>query len=352
MDRLLTTTLIIRFSSVGDIILTSPLLRTLRTRFPHCRIDFLVKEEHADLVRHDPHLSQTLVFPRGGGLADLRRTRAQIQSAGYDVILDMHDNLRSRFLTFGPTPVLRYNKRRLARFVLINTRWDIYALTGGAPPMHSRYLEPLAPYGVTDDGRGPEVFVPEEARMLAVRTLQDAGLPDDTAALGVCPSARHATKMWDADRFAAAAATLAHERRLPVLLFGSQNERDRCERIATTIRASAPDATVVNTAGSLTLLATAAAMDRCAVVLTNDTGLMHLAAARKRPLVAVFGPTVRQFGFFPYGPTSTVIEHHGLSCRPCTGIGRQTCPRTHFRCMHELDTPRVVDAARLLLQRP
>jgi heptosyltransferase-2 len=349
MDRLLTTTLIIRFSSVGDIILTSPLIRTLRTRFPHCRIDFLVKEDHADLVRHNPHLSQTLLFPKGGGLTELRRIRTLIQSSRYDAILDMHDNLRSRFLTFGRTPVLRYKKRRLARFMLINTHWDIYALTGSVLPMHQRYIEPLLPYGVEDDGAGPEVFVPEAVHTSTAAILSAAGLRPGTPAIGVCPSARHATKMWEADKFAGAAAALAQERGLPVLLFGSQNEHKRCEQIASTMRTLAPSLTVINTAGLCSLLETAAAMDRCAVVLTNDTGLMHLAASRKRPLVAVFGPTVRQFGFFPAGPGSTVVEHPGLSCRPCTAIGTATCPRGHFRCMADIAETRVVDAARSLL---
>jgi heptosyltransferase-2 len=349
MNRLLTTTLIIRFSSVGDIVLTSPLIRTLRTRFPHCRIDFLVKEDHADLVRHNPHLSQTLLLPKGSGLTELRRIRTQIQSARYDVILDMHDNLRSRFLTMGTTPVLRYRKRRLARFVLINAHMDIYRYAGRALPMHQRYIEPLAPFGVTDDGAGPEVFVTPATAIAATAILTAAGLLPPQEAIGVCPSARHATKMWDAQRFATAASTLAQERGLPVLLLGSQEERARCELIAQAIRTHAPSIQVINTAGQCTLLETAAAMDRCAVVLTNDTGLMHLAASRKRPLVAVFGPTVREFGFFPYGERSIVVEHPGLACRPCTGIGRDSCPKKHFRCMNDIEPPRMIEAARSLL---
>ncbi len=349
MDRVLTTTLIIRFSSVGDIILTSPLIRTLRTRYPHCRIDFLVKEDHADLVRHNPHLSQTLLLPRGSGLTELRRIRTQIHASRYDVILDMHDNLRSRFLTFGPTPVLRYRKRRLARFVLINAHLDIYRWTGGALPMHQRYLEPLAPYGVLDDGAGPEVFVTKEIEASASAILAAAGLDPAEHAIGICPSARHATKMWDADRFAAAASALAQEHRLPIVLFGSPEEQTRCEEIARRVRAATPSTAVINTAGRCSLLETAAAMDRCSLVLTNDTGLMHLAASRKRPIVAVFGPTVRQFGFYPHGNQSLVVEHPDLRCRPCTGIGRASCPKGHFRCMNDIEPPRVIDAARSLL---
>jgi len=351
MNRILTTTLIIRFSSVGDIILTSPLIRTLRARFPQSRIDFLVKEEYADLVRHNPHLSQTLMFPAGGTSADLRRFRKTIQATRYDLILDMHDSIRSRVLCCGPTPVLRYRKRRLARFALIHGKMDLYDWSGGAPPVASRYLEPVRPFGVEDDGRGIEIFIPDEAHGVAERMLDSAGVPHASRLLGLCPSARHATKMWLPERFASAAATLARTTTLPVVLFGSAGERERCASIAAQIRTLAPDIQVCNCAGAFSLLETAAAMDRCAVVVTNDTGLMHLASARKRPVVALFGPTVRQFGFFPEGTESRVVEHPALSCRPCTAIGRSTCPRGHFRCMKDIHETNVVAAVHELLDR-
>jgi len=351
MNRILTTTLIIRFSSVGDIILTSPLIRTLRARFPHSRIDFLVKEEYADLVRHNPHLSQTLLFPAGGTSADLRRFRTAVQASRYDLILDMHDSIRSRVLCCGPTPVLRYRKRRLARYALIHGKMDFYARSGEAPSIARRYLEAAAPLGVKDDGLGVEVFIPEGAHAAADGVLDAAGIPRDTHLLGLCPSARHATKMWLPERFAGVAATLARAYGLPVAVFGAAAERDRCDAIAAQIRTLAPDTSVCNCAGAFSLMETAAAMDRCTVVITNDTGLMHLASARKRPVVALFGSTVRQFGFFPEGTTSRVVERPALRCRPCTAIGRSACPRGHFRCMRDIPESDVVGAVHDLLDQ-
>ena len=351
MNRILTTTLIIRFSSVGDIILTSPLIRTLRARYPHCRIDFLVKEEYADLIRYNPHISQTLLFPTGGTSGDLRRLRTQVQAARYDVILDMHDSIRSRALCCGPTPVLRYRKRRFARFVLIHGKADLYHWSGGAPPITGRYLEAARSLGIADDGAGPEVFVPDSIQAKVTEMLSSAGFPPGTRFLGICPSARHATKMWLPERYAAAAANLAASHGLSVLLFGSEYERERCGTIATLIQQASPGVSVHNAAGEFPLLETAAAMDHCAIVISNDTGLMHLASARKRPLVAVFGPTVRQFGFFPSGAESRVVEREGLSCRPCTAIGRATCPLGHFRCMQDIHESDVLTAAHALLNR-
>jgi heptosyltransferase-2 len=217
--------------------------------------------------------------------------------------------------------------------------------------MAERYLEPVRELGVEDDGQGPEVFIPDEATAEVDKVLSVAGIPRTGLTLGICPSARHFTKMWLPERFAGTTATLAREYALPVLLFGSAGERNRCDAIAAQIRTLAPDVAVHNCAGTFSLPETAAAMDRCALVISNDTGLMHLAWARKRPVVAVFGPTVRQFGFFPGGTASRVVEHPSLPCRPCTAIGRATCPRSHFRCMCDITESDVAAAARELLNR-
>jgi ADP-heptose:LPS heptosyltransferase len=156
--------------------------------------------------------------------------------------------------------------------------------------------------------------------------------------------------MWLKERFAATAATLAGQQNAPVLLFGSAAEAARCDEIASMVRETSSSTRVVSLAGSLSLLETAAAMDHCGVVITNDSGLMHIAAARKRKVVALFGPTVRQFGFFPFGTASTVVEHPALPCRPCTHIGLPDCPRGHFRCMRELESGTVIQAATALLE--
>ena len=106
----------------------------------------------------------------------------------------------------------------------------------------------------------------------------------------------------------------------------------------------------MNLAGKLNLCETAAMMDKCSVVVTNDSGLMHIAAARKRNVVAIFGPTVKEFGFFPIGTRSVVVENTELDCRPCTHIGLPSCPKGHFKCMNEISTEQVVTSANALLQ--
>jgi ADP-heptose:LPS heptosyltransferase len=183
----------------------------------------------------------------------------------------------------------------------------------------------------------------------AARVLRAHGVGPGCNTLGICPSARHATKMWQPERFAAAAGTLGGSFGLPVLLFGSPGERQRCEAIAAAIRTQTPGLAVSVLAGECSLLETAAAMDSCALVMTNDSGLMHIAAARKRKIVALFGSTVRQFGFFPFGTKAQVVERPDLDCRPCTHIGRERCPRGHFRCMNDISVHQLVQTASELL---
>jgi heptosyltransferase-2 len=203
--------------------------------------------------------------------------------------------------------------------------------------------------GVCDDGQGLEVFVTERDRAEAADAMARAGIAANTPVLGICPTSRHITKMWPAERFAGVASAIGAGHGLPVVIFGAESERDQCAAIGQAICRERPNLPVATLAGSLSLTGTAAAMDSCALILTNDSGLMHLASARKRKVLALFGPTVRQFGFFPFGTDSRVIEEDRLSCRPCNSIGGPVCPEGHFRCMLDIAVDRVAGAAAELL---
>jgi heptosyltransferase-2 len=349
MPGTLTKTLIIRFSSVGDIVLSTPLIRSLRRAMPQGQIDYLVRANYADLLRGNPHLSAVIEFPAAGTLADIQRLRTAIRATGYDAVLDIHGSLRSRLLCRGLRNVMRIHKRVVPRFLLVHFKKDLYAFFGGSPPVTERYFEPLIPWDITDDGEGTELFPSPEARAHAEAVLLPLREQGTKTPVGVCPSARHFTKMWPAERFAQSAATLGAQYSAGIVLFGSSGERDRCTAIARLITSLAPGVPVLNAAGMLSLSETAAAMDHCRIILTNDSGLMHIAAARKRKLVAIFGSTAQQFGFYPPADRGIVIEEHGLDCRPCTPIGRSSCPRGHFRCLLDIPPARVVAAASVLM---
>jgi len=343
-------TLFIRFSSVGDIVLSSLLLRAFRNRFPSCRTDFLVKSEYADLVRFSPYVSTVMEFPGDGGFRDVWRLRQMIRNERYDLVVDIHNSTRSRIASLGLRRVVRVNKRKLARFLLVNTKWNLYGRLGGALGIAERYLEPVRFLGVMNDGKGLEMFLPPRAGEESRDLLKREGVAAGELLIGVAPAARHINKMWPAERFAESVSALAREKKASVLLFGFGREENLlCAGVQRTIGQKSPGTRVVNFADRLSIPLTVAMMDLCSVVLTNDSGLMHLAAARKRKVVAVFGPTVKELGFFPYGTEARVLEDTTVPCRPCTHIGLERCPKGHFHCMMNISPDKVTSAARDLL---
>jgi heptosyltransferase-2 len=340
--------LIIRFSSIGDILLSSLLVRVFRKRFPACRLDFLVKEEYADLVQHNPNLSSVIRFPANGKFDDLVKLKKQIRETRYDLTIDIHDSLRSRYLCFGMPNVVRINKRKLARFLLVKTKWNFYHLFGGAPNVAERYLEPVEHLGVENDGGGLEIYLPEKATEKGKQLVSDRERNGASQFIGLAPSASHANKIWSGEGFAEVAASLASRNKAVIVLFGSAKDIPRCNEIERIITEKVPAIRVLNLAGKTSLVEAAAVMDYCSLIVTNDSGLMHLGAARKKKILAIFGPTVREFGFFPYGTRSVVLENNILSCRPCTHIGLPECPKKHFRCMKDINPAQVIEAAQEL----
>lgn len=339
--------LIVRFSSIGDIVLASPLIRALRAKFPQAQIDFLVKTEYADLVRFNHHLSSTIELSRPD-VAALRHVHAVVRKERYDVILDIHNSLRSRAvrLLSGAKKTFVIDKQVLARFMLIHFKWNLYH---EVMPVAERYLKTATPLGVRNDGKGLEVFIPDETLFAVSSMMSKYRLDRSDAVIGIAPSARHFTKMWLQERFIEVAIETARNYNGRVLLFGGTEDVVRCATITERVNETLGRAAAVNLAGKLSLLETAAALDVCDVVLSNDTGIMHLAAARQRNVVAIFGPTVREFGFFPYGTHADVIEHPDLACRPCTHIGSQQCPQGHFRCMNDISAQRVTQSVSTML---
>ena len=340
--------LIIRFSSLGDILLASPLLRVLHRSFPRTRVDFLLKAEYADLVRYHPAVTSVLTLPADGS-EDLKALRHQIRAERYDVILDLHNSLRSRAVRFlsGARHVYSVNKRVIRRFLLVNLKKNFYR---EIVPVAERYLETVSKLGLSKDIQGLELFVPDETMSRVATMMSRYKLEKFSLVVGIAPSARHATKRWPPERFRDLGVRLAKERRAKILLFGGPEETDYCGDIAQMINAEAGSSPAESLAGKLSLLETAAALDHCALFVSNDSGLMHMAAARGRKVLAIFGSTVREFGFFPYGTPAAVLEAGPLPCRPCSHIGREACPEGHFRCMKEISVEEAFAAVRTMTE--
>jgi len=341
--------LLIRFSSIGDIVLASPLIRLLKSNFPHAQIDVLVKAEYAELIQFNPHLSNVIEL-HSSAVSELWSLAQCLRHNSYDVVLDIHDSLRSRLIRFfsGARRIGKVNKHIIARFLLVKLGVNFYK---DPQPVAVRYLRTAQSLGIGSDNKRLELFVPDGIRDGVSATISTAMSHGRGPLVGIAPGAKHNTKMWMPERFAEIATRAVRELDAGILIFGGRSDARLCGEIFRTINAPLEMGRVLDLSGRLSLLQTAAALDHCDLLLCNDTGIMHIAAARQRRVVAVFGPTVEEFGFYPYGTEAVVIERKGLSCRPCSHLGSSQCPVGHFRCMKDTSVDEVFNAVCSLVMK-
>jgi lipopolysaccharide heptosyltransferase II len=212
-----------------------------------------------------------------------------------------------------------------------------------------RYIETVEKYGIVNDNKGLEIFIPDTTLFEVSGKIAALRLNKFEKVIGICPGSKHFTKRWQKEKFAEVAVRAAQEYHAKVLLFGGREERNDCEFVKEEVARRISDQSVTNFAGTFSLLESAAALEFCDVVITNDSGLMHLAAAKQKKIVAIFGSTVKEFGFAPYGTEAIVIENNSLDCRPCTHIGKNVCPKEHFKCLADISVDEVYSAVQQLL---
>ena len=345
--------LVMRFSAIGDVILTLAAVEALQEKFPNARIDFLTKREYADLVRHHPAINAVLELDSQSGFAGLRQMTEKINQDGregegggyghgYDLIVDLHRSLRSIYVSiFGRAHIKRaYRKRTAARLLL---KWLRINLLKNAPPVRERYFTALEDFRIQPDNRRPRLYIDDETAARVDTVLASEGTGPGDGYIALAPGASYPTKQWPAERFARAAAELAGDR-TGVVLVGGKSDRPIADLVAAELKDSGLK--VVDLTGRLSILESAAAIKRARCLVTNDSGLMHAGDALDVPLVAVFGPTSRELGFYPAGERSRVAERVGLECRPCTLHGDEKCPRGRLRCMEEVSMEEVVSKMR------
>lgn len=319
--------LLIRLGSLGDVVLATAVANAALGRWgPRC-LDVLVKSEWSGVWANHPAVRRTISWKRGArGVRGTVRMAKRLRGTGYTGTLDLQASPRTQLLSLlaGLGTVRRPRLRRRERRLLVRLH------RGGPPPDHrvlDAYLETLGP-GVE---ALPSVHPGPDARARAQELLPERG------GLGIAPGARHATKRWPLERFVRMGREAAA--RGPVAVFfgpGEAGLRREWEDLWppgegwTAVREGIPEV--------------AACLARVDRLLTGDTGLMHLAAAVGTPVVALFGPTVRNLGFAPAGEGHRILEVADLACRPCTLHGGPRCPRGHFRCMLELDEGSVREA--------
>jgi lipopolysaccharide heptosyltransferase II len=323
--------LAVRFSSIGDVLLTTPLLRAIRQRHPQAAITVLTKPAHAPLLSHNPHVTRVLSVESKGSL---RHLAGELRAARYSDLLDLHDSLRSRMLRLlVPGNWTSYPKHRVARALLIHAKKRYRSWR----PVAERYFAAAQHLDVKPDGRPPEFFLGAEARQEIDQWLGVTGLAKDRSMIAVAPGAAHATKRWPVQHWQALIDRIIEQGQDVVIVGGAADQE-----VATALTVKGPGR-VVSAAGRFGLQGTGALIQRSTALVSGDTGVMHMATGVGTPVVALFGPTVKEFGFFPYTPGSRVIELD-LSCRPCSSKGGPRCPLGHHRCLVDIGPETVLAA--------
>jgi len=338
----LTRILVIRLSSLGDILLTTPVLRVLREHCPAARIDFLTKAVYQDVLRANPCVDRLLLLEPQQGL---KETLHRLRQTRYDIVVDLQRTLRSCLLYRGllAQRKLAYTKRTVRRALLVHLGWNtLRAMT----PVPELYMAPLRCLGITAPLPPLEMHLTAESQEAMQAYLQQA-LPEGLARplLAVAPGARWSTKRWPVERFAAVTHELAQTQGAAVVVLGSAEDTQLAQELCQ--RLSVP---VLNSTGKLSLMHTAALLQQCHLLLSNDSGLMHMATALRVPVVAIFGPTVQEFGFYPFKACAQVISAE-ITCRPCSTKGSRRCPRGHHQCMQQVTVAQVCTAAHTMWGR-
>lgn len=315
---------------MGDILLLTPILRELRTRFPKARIDMIIAKRFAEIIRYNPYLSTVIELDTKTNAIEIirksREIRAVLPNQHYDVVLDEQVNLRSLLLRFG----LGKETYKLDKFR--RQKLELVRLKKGRGkqiiPITERYRQTATALDIRDDGEGLEFWLPEETNVGYYPPAKRTTIITPPKRLAIAPGARHFTKRWLPERFAATARLFHEQFNTHIVLLGGKDDVEICSEVRSAIPFSLTDAS-----SARSLYDTARMLDSCDGLICNDSGIMHLAAARRVPVVAVFGSTVQEFGFAPYRVPNSIVETE-LDCRPCTHIGRAECPQGHFNCMN------------------
>ncbi len=311
--------LIIRFSSIGDIVLTTPVVRCLKEQIDGLELHYLTKKTFEPVLAGNPYIDR-LHF-----LSDsLNETIGTLKLESFDHIIDLHHNLRTFIIKkrLG-RPSSSFDKLNWQKWVLVNLQMNLL------PKKHivDRYLETVEFLGIKNDGAGLDYFLTNNHSLTLLLP------PSHQHYVALVIGAQHATKRLPTHRLIELCRLIKH----PVVLLGGPEDTGRGDSIS-----SAAGGHVFNGCGKFKLDQSAFLVKMAKSVITHDTGLMHIAAAFKKPILSMWGNTVPQFGMFPYMvDESYLFEVQGLPCRPCSKIGYEKCPRGHFKCMNNIDITKI-----------
>ena len=303
--------------------LTSLVVRCLKNQIKNSEIHFVTKQQFSFILKSNPNIDKVHVLDESFG-----ELITELEKENFNYIIDLHHNFRSARLKRNlKVKAFSVNKLNLQKMLLI--RFKINRL----PQKHivDRYLETAAELKIENDGKGLEYFIPENEKFKKT----DLPQPFQKGFVAFVIAGTYNTKKLPVEKISEICQKIDY----PVILLGGKSEFSEGEKVLSQSKGN-----VLNYAGKIRLNQSASLVRDAKLVLTNDTGLMHIAAAFQKKILSFWGNTVADFGMVPYQPhlASKRLEVENLNCRPCSKLGFQKCPRKHFRCMNEIDINKAV----------
>ena len=310
--------LIIRFSSIGDIVLTTPVIRCIKQQLKDVEVHYLTKKSFSEILQNNTYVDKLHTIEN-----DVSEIIPVLQKENYDCIIDLHNNLRSaQVKILLKKPSYSFKKLNLQKWLFVNFKWNLLS------KIHivDRYMEATRQLGIKNDNKGLDYFIPgkDEVDLSALPIIHQGGY------IGFVIGAKHFTKQLPTDKI----ISICKKINFPMVLLGGKEDETKGENIKTAVGEK-----IYNACGKYNLNQSASLIKQAQKIITHDTGLMHIAAAFKKEIISVWGNTVPEFGMSPYlpDPGSKIIEIKNLSCRPCSKLGYAKCPKGHFKCMNLID---------------
>jgi ADP-heptose:LPS heptosyltransferase len=316
--------LILRFSSIGDIVLTTPVVRCLKNQLG-AEIHYLTKAPFKTILSENPHIDKLITFEKSADeVLDI------LKNEKYDYVVDLHNNIRTLKLK-GKLGVksAAFPKLNMRKWLFVNTKWDVM------PDIHvvDRYFKAVESLGVQSDGLGLDYYIPESDQVDLYEILPTSF---QSRYWVYTLGAQYKTKCLPEEKINELLVLID----VPIVFLGGKEDANLGERLAEKFPLKS-----INLAGKLNLNQSASVVQQSSGVVCHDTGLMHIASAFQKKMAVIWGNTTPKIGMYPYLPKSEVeyFEVKELHCRPCSKIGFQKCPKGHFKCMNNQDLEAIAD---------
>jgi ADP-heptose:LPS heptosyltransferase len=319
--------LILRFSSIGDIVLTTPLVRAIKQQVEDVELHYATKATYRGIVESNPYLDKVHVLED-----NINRLVLDLRAEKFDLVLDLHHNIRTQIIKMRlRVKSVSVNKLNLEKWLL--TQFKIDKLPK-YKHIVDRYIYTAKALGVKKDDGGLDYFIPNQDDVIIADMFPEAREGFVAIAIG----AKFLTKRLPYPKI----VSICDQINQPIILLGGLDDMARGEEIVH----RSTNKRIYNACGKLNLNQSASVVKQADVLITHDTGLMHIAAAFEKKIVSVWGNTVPEFGMYPYQKEENfkIVEVKDLSCRPCSKIGHKKCPKGHFDCMQKIDVDDVVRA--------